>query len=72
MTGENRLSNATPYALATWYAKLGEKDKSFEELNKSYEIREYFLVLLKVDPRFDDLRSDPRFQNLLRRVGLAK
>ncbi len=72
MTGENRLSNATPYALATWYAKLGEKDKAFEELNKSYEIREYFLVLLNVDPRFDDLRSDPRFLDLLRRVGLPQ
>jgi tetratricopeptide (TPR) repeat protein len=72
MTGENRLSNATPYALATWYAKLGEKDKAFEELNKSYEIREYFLVLLKVDPRFDDLRSDQRFDDLLRRVGFPQ
>ncbi|MDQ3375188.1 MAG: tetratricopeptide repeat protein, partial [Acidobacteriota bacterium] len=72
MTGENRLSNATPYALASWYAKLGEKDKAFEELNKSYEIREYFLVLLNVDPRFDDLRSDPRFQDLLRRVRFKK
>jgi len=72
MTGENRLSNATPYTLATWYAKLGEKDKAFEELNKSYEIREYFLVLLKVDPRFDDLRSDPRFQDLLRKAGFPQ
>ncbi len=72
MTGENRLSNATPYVLASWYAKLGEKDKAFDELNKSYEIREYFLVLLKVDPRLDDLRSDPRFDDLLRRVGFPQ
>jgi len=72
MIGETRLSNATPYTLATWYTMLGKKDKAFEELNKSYEIREYFLVLLKVDPRFDDLRSDQRFQDLLRRVGFPQ
>ncbi|MFN2516766.1 MAG: protein kinase [Pyrinomonadaceae bacterium] len=69
MTGERRLSNATPYAVATWFAQLGEKDKAFAELNKAYENREYNIVLLKVDPRFDDLRSDSRFQDLLRRVG---
>ncbi len=52
--------------------ELGEKDKAFAELNKSYENREYFMILLKVDPRLDPLRSDPRFQDLLRRVGLPQ
>ena len=70
MVGENRPSNATPYSVATWYAMLGEKDKAFAELNKAYEIREYSIVLLKVDPRFDTMRSDARFAELLRRVNL--
>ena len=72
MTGENRLSNTTSYSMATWYAKLGEKDKAFDELNKAYENREYYIVLLKVDPRFDNLRSDARFPALLRRIGFPQ
>jgi TolB-like protein/lipoprotein NlpI len=57
--------------LANFYAALGEKDKSFAELNKAYENRSNQLHLLKVDPRLDPLRDDPRFQELLRRVGLS-
>jgi len=56
---------------ATYYAALGEKDAAFAELNKAYENHEYGILLLKVDPRLDPLRSDPRFQDLLRRVGFA-
>ncbi len=72
MTGERRPANVSPYRAATFYAALGEKDKAFAELNKAYENREFFMVLLKVDPRLDPLRSDPRFQDLLRRVGLPQ
>ena len=72
MTGENRPSNATSYSVATWYALLGEKDKAFDELNKAFENREYSIVLLKVDPRFDEIRSDARFSALLRRVGFPQ
>jgi eukaryotic-like serine/threonine-protein kinase len=72
MTGENRLSNTTSYSMATWYAKLGEKDQAFDELNKAYENREYYIVLLKVDPRFDNLRSDARFAALLQRIGFPQ
>jgi hypothetical protein len=55
--------------LATVYAALGEKDKAFAELNKSYEMRENIMTLTKVDPRLDPLRDDPRFEELLRKVG---
>jgi hypothetical protein len=50
----------------------GEKDRAIAELNKSYEKREYYLCYLKVDQRFDPLRSDPRFVDLVRRVGLPQ
>ncbi len=72
MTGTRRPANIPSYIIATFHAELGEKDKAFAELNKSYESREYFMVLLRVDPRFDSLRDDPRFQDLLRRVGLPQ
>jgi hypothetical protein len=60
------------YSNATFFVELGEKDKAFEALNKAYENRIYtfHMVRLKVDPLLDPLRDDPRFQELLRRVGL--
>ena len=61
MTGERQPSNWTPYKVATFHAVLGEKDKAFAELNKSYQEHETILGLAKVDPRFDSLRADPRF-----------
>ncbi len=61
----------SPYQIASVYAGLGEKEQAFAWLEKSYEERDGGLVgHIKVDPRFDSLRSDPRFQDLLRRVGL--
>ena len=71
MTGERQPSNWTPYKVATFHAVLGEKDKAFAELNKSYQEHETILGLVKVDPRFDSLRADPRFAEVLRRIGLA-
>jgi serine/threonine-protein kinase len=58
------------YNIATIYAALGEKDRAFAWLDKAYEDRSFYLTSLKVDPEMDTLRSDPRFKDLLRRVGL--
>jgi len=60
----------SPYFLATAYAGLGDKDKAFEGLETAYRDRADWMAYLKVDPEIDSLRSDPRFQDLLRRVGL--
>jgi hypothetical protein len=49
---------------------LGEKDRAVEYLEKSYEERSHWLLYLHMDPSMDDLRNHPRFQDLLRRVGL--
>jgi tetratricopeptide (TPR) repeat protein len=69
MTGESRPANLPSYRVATFHAALGEKDKAFAELNKAYENREFFIMLLKVDSRLDPLRDDLRFQELLKKVG---
>jgi TolB-like protein/Tfp pilus assembly protein PilF len=58
------------YDIAAVYMGLGEKNQAFEWLNKAYEERSHFLVYIKCDRRFDGLRSDPRFQDLLRRMNL--
>jgi len=60
------------YGVAASLAGLGEKDEAFAWLEKAYQQREYELTLLRVSPEMDNLRSDPRFTDLLRRVGLAQ
>jgi Flp pilus assembly protein TadD len=57
-------------AIAIVSGALGETDEAFAWLEKAYEERDPQLTYLKVSPRFDPLRHDPRFQNLQRRVGL--
>jgi TolB-like protein/DNA-binding winged helix-turn-helix (wHTH) protein/Flp pilus assembly protein TadD len=59
-----------PYRFAAVYAALGETDKAFESLEKSYEERGLHLSNLGVDPMLDTLRSDARFESLLHRMGL--
>ena len=53
------------------YMGLGDKDQAFEWFNKTFEENPYRIAWLKVDPRFDSLRSDPRFADLLRRMKLV-
>jgi serine/threonine protein kinase len=62
----------SPYTLAQVHILLGNKDEAFAQLNKSYDIREPDLMRLKVDPRLDALRDDPRFQDLLQRIGFPQ
>ena len=56
--------------MALIHALLGEKDQAFDWMQKAYEDRSAWLVYLKVDPVWDPLRTDPRFADLLNRVGL--
>ena len=72
MIGEHRPANLPSYMAARLHAALGETGKAFSELNKAYENREFFLVFLKVDPSLDPLRADPRFAELMRKVGLPQ
>ena len=58
--------------LALVHAALGENDLAFEWLEKSYERREESILSLKVDPKVDPLRKDPRFIALLRKIGIEE
>lgn len=64
-------SHVSTYSLATIYANLGEADRAFHWLEVSYQERDGHLVDLNVEPCFDSLRLNPRFIDLLRRVGLT-
>lgn len=57
------------FLVAGIYAALGDRERTFTWLEKAYEERSGWLVLLKMAPQFDDLRPDPRFEDLLRRIG---
>jgi TolB-like protein len=61
--------NQSKYFTASIYAQAGDKDKALEYLEKTYQRREHWLAYLQVDPRFDSLRGDARFDELIRRVG---
>ena len=58
------------YELALIYIGLGQNDQAFDWLEKAYRERSDQLIYLKVDPRLDPIRSDSRFADLVRRVGI--
>ena len=61
----------SPAELAILHAGLGDKEGALASLERAYAAHDLQLQYLKVEPRYDSLRSDPRFQDLLRRVGLT-
>jgi hypothetical protein len=61
--------HVTPYWIAMIYVGLGEKDEAFAWFEKAYQERTSSLLWFKTDPLLDSLRSDPRFQDLLQRIG---
>jgi TolB-like protein/Tfp pilus assembly protein PilF len=65
-----RKRHVPAYEMAVALAGLGESDRAFEWLDKAYERRDAMMVHVNWDPRFEELRSDPRFPALVRRIGL--
>jgi len=70
MVNVMKYHSSVPYASATLYFSLGDKDEGFKWLEKAYEDRDYRICLLKIDPVFDSVRDDPRFKEMLKKVGL--
>jgi TolB-like protein/Flp pilus assembly protein TadD len=65
----NQRSYVGPIQIAMIYAALGERDEALRWLEEAYRVRDGNLILLKVWPVWDQLRPDPRFQDLLRRMN---
>ena len=72
LMGETKRSYMPALWVARVYVALGEPENAFIWLSKAYDERSAQLPLLNVDPRLDSLRSDPRFQDLLRRMKLRR
>ncbi|HSZ00153.1 MAG TPA: protein kinase [Terriglobales bacterium] len=65
-------ANVSPFYIAEVYSTLGEQNQAFEWLEKAYQQRDDELVWILIDPSLDNIRSDPRYADLLRRMGLPQ
>jgi serine/threonine protein kinase/tetratricopeptide (TPR) repeat protein len=70
LTKLTKQKYVAPYFFAGIHVGLGEDDRAIEYLEKSYEEHSHWLIYLHIDPSMEGLQSNPRFQDLLRRVGL--
>lgn len=71
MTAPNAPVNVSEYILAVFCAALGDTDGALAKLEVSLAVREPHIVMIKIDPRFDAIRGDARFNELLRSVGFS-
>jgi serine/threonine protein kinase/Tfp pilus assembly protein PilF len=69
MLEQSKKSYIAPWMIAAVYIGLGERDKAFEWIEKAFEERDHWLIYFKVSPIVDNLRSDPRFPTILKRMG---
>jgi len=70
-TSKANSGYVSPYKIAQFYADLGDKNQAFRCLNAAYQQHDILLVDLRTAPQIDSLRSDPRYAELLRRIGLS-
>jgi hypothetical protein len=69
---QQKLDPLSLIVLAQTYSVMSEKTEAFESLESAYQERDFLLIFLGVIPAFDNIRSDPRFADLLRRMGLPQ
>jgi TolB-like protein/DNA-binding winged helix-turn-helix (wHTH) protein/Flp pilus assembly protein TadD len=72
LEGMERQIYVSPVYIGLVYDALGDRNKEFECYAKGYDDQAEWLLWLTLDPIFDDVRSDPRFHDLVRRVGVAQ
>jgi serine/threonine protein kinase/Tfp pilus assembly protein PilF len=69
---QRKIGYSSAYGIASMYAELGERDQAFRWFDTAYQERDLWLLGLKTDFSLDPIRSDPRYGDLLRRVGLPQ
>jgi TolB-like protein/Tfp pilus assembly protein PilF len=67
---QNRKAYVSPYDLADLTLRIGDREAALKWLEAAYAEHSPYLVFLRIEPRMDTLRPDPRFQDLIRRIGL--
>jgi tetratricopeptide (TPR) repeat protein len=68
----SKTRHVSPYSVALVYSGLNDKDQAFEWLDRAYEARSFGMTLLKLETVFENLRSDPRYKDLLKRMNLPQ
>ena len=68
----DRKNRTPPFVMAGYYTRLGQKEEAIAWLQKGYDQRDFRMTMLSVDFGFDSLRSDPRFVDLVRKIGLPE
>jgi serine/threonine-protein kinase len=71
LTQQATRGSLDPVWIGLIHAALGDKERAFAWLEKAYQARSDTLLFLKVDPKYDSLRSDPRFSELVKRLNLG-
>ena len=69
VTVEHAPMKMTPYTMAGFYAETGDKDRAFAALNEAVDKADQFFGFVRIDPFMKPLRDDPRFPELVRRIG---
>jgi hypothetical protein len=69
---KSKTEYVSPYGIAGLYAGLGDKDHAFEWLNTAFQEHDSSLTGIRTDFVMDPLRSDPRYADLIRRIGLPQ
>jgi tetratricopeptide (TPR) repeat protein len=72
LNGLSKQQYVSPYELAAIYAALGQTEQALQLLENAYSEHSFHFVNLNVSPRFKSIRSDPRFQDLVQRIGLPR
>ena len=72
LLAQSNERHVSPCLIAEIYASLGENDEAFKWLDRAYGERDSLLVVLKAAPKWDPLRSDPRFKELLKKMNFEE
>jgi tetratricopeptide (TPR) repeat protein len=72
LLSRSERETVTPRCFVLVYAAIGERDRAFYWLDRAFEANDPFLFFLRVMPLYDPLRSDPRFDQILRRLGIPR
>jgi len=67
-----KIEGLSPCLIALGHTEIGETDEAFAWLERGYRARDPLMIATKADHTFDPLRSDPRFDDLLRRIGFPE
>jgi TolB-like protein/DNA-binding winged helix-turn-helix (wHTH) protein/Tfp pilus assembly protein PilF len=72
LEGQSKKQYVSPFTFAVSYARMGQTDRAVGNLEKAVDERYPSMVFVQIEPVFDSIRSDPRFQQVLQRVGLTR